>query len=367
MEFSEISAWIHEQALPLWTTVGFDETSGTVWEALSHGGRPLSGRAKRMQVQMRQAYCFARACRLKGQSEHRVQDLTHKAEQLVKFALDSGVDPGTGYLASELAPDGTILAAPHNLLDVAHLLLAISELIRTGKDMTAELSQAEAMLSQLKATDLGWRPSLHADDDAPMSHVPHMHLFEAATALYSVTARDRFDQIATTCLTLFRDHVLQPDGAVPVMVSSEWEPLEFGQRVEPGLMAEWVFLIDAWERAAGKSSDIDLMPMFVHACAARDQAGALPDMSRPKSDTRRLWPQTELLKASIVLAKRGCVLPEGADPVSVAQMIWREYLDVPVKGGWYDQRAIDGVLVSRDMPASSFYHLLVALTLYADL
>lgn len=370
-----ISSWLATQALPLWSGVGYDTATGTVWEALDHDGTPLRDMTRRLRVQARQAYCFAVGA---GQAPDLVE-LPDQALALFRFALGQGVDPDTGNLGSLLNPDATLQAAAHDLYDVAFMLLAAAALIRAGHDIDAELAQVEAMLARLEAPR-GWYESAAqaqaaasgADSEAGCGRRrqnPHMHMFECATALYAATGEARFKDMAQVSLDLFRDVFLQPDGAVFEYFTADWQPLDDGQAVEPGHMVEWVYLLDAWEQATGETSGVDMMAIFTHACAARDAVGALPDSSRPKAQTRRCWPQTELLKASIALTRRGETLPSGADPETVVQMLWDEYLDVPVPGGWYDKRGLDGALLSGNMPASTFYHILVALNMYvaADL
>jgi mannose-6-phosphate isomerase len=366
MDKTVISSWLATQALPLWSTTGFDAETGTVWEALDHKGAPLRKMTRRLRVQARQAYCFAAG----ATQAPELVDLNDQALMLFRFALEQGVDPVSGNLGSLLNPDATLQAAAHDLYDVAFMLLAASALIRAGHEIETELAQVEAMLARLEAPRGWYESAAQAQAAATGGEIgrrrqnPHMHMFECATALYAATGEARFKDMAQVSLDLFRDVFLQPDGAVFEYFTADWQPLDEGQAVEPGHMVEWVYLLDTWEQVTGESAGVDMMSIFTHACAARDASGALPDSSRPKAQTRRCWPQTELLKASIALTRRGETLPAGADPDTVMQMLWDEYLDVPVAGGWYDKRGLDGKLLSDNMPASTFYHILVALNMY---
>lgn len=361
LSVGDIDRWLTHAALPLWSQTGWDDATGTVWEALDHQGQPLSGMTRRLRVQARQAYCFAAAA---PRAPH-LPALRDQALTLFRFVRDRGVDPQTGNLGALMDPDTRVTTAPHDLYDIAFMLLAASALIEAGHDIDADLAWLESALARLKAPRGWYESAAQAESrDGRRRQNPHMHMFECATALYAATGAPRFLLLAEECLDLFRTVFLHPDGDVLEYFTADWQPMREDQAVEPGHMAEWVYLLDAYEQASGKSCGVDLAALFARVWATRDQAGALPDRSRPRAGTRRSWPQTELLKACLVLERRGLPLPAGAGSQAALAMLWREYLDVPVAGGWYDKRDLDGGLVSENMPASTFYHILVALEMY---
>lgn len=350
----DLTRWINEAALPLWTRIGVDHRTGTVWEALDHHGQPLSDMQRRLRVQARQAYCFSKS----DVAEH--QDL---ALQLFRFVMDQGFDPETGYMAAYLDADTRILTAPHDLYDMSFVFLAASGLIDAGFDMSKDLARLEAALAQLKAPR-GWYEN--AARSLPRRQNPHMHMFEAFTALFTSTGAPRFRDMAEECLGLFRDVFLARDGRVLEYFDTDMQPLEdCDQVIEPGHMAEWVYLLDRYEAATGRDCGVDLAHLFTAVLQRQDGTGLLPDRYEPKmSDSRRLWPQTELFKAVLALKQRGLALPDDIQPDDVLERIWRTYFAVPVHGGWYDQFSRDGTLLSQNMPASTFYHILIAFRFY---
>lgn len=345
--------WLTEEALPLWTSTGVDAATGTVWEALDHTGAPLADMERRLRVQVRQAYCFAQS-----------QDPAHHALalQLFRFAMDKGFDPETGNLGARLAPDCRLISAPHDLYDLAFMLLAAAALIEAGFDVTADLARLETELARLKAPR-GWLESTEAP--ARRRQNPHMHMFETSTALFAATGEARFCSMAEECLGLFREVFLAADGRVLEFFDTGWQPLPPDQQaVEPGHMAEWIYLIHRYEMLTGQDSGLDLAHLFAAVAERRDAAGLLPDRSDPLSGSRRMWPQTEFLKAGVALRRRGLKLPAGCSPEEVLALMWRDYLQTPVPGGWYDKRSSAGGLLSQNMPASTFYHILVAFRFY---
>jgi len=346
IEAARVRRWLYDAALPLWSTAGIDPSGAGAWEALDHRGQPLAARNKRLRVMPRQAYVFASA----GGA------YVALARQLFDFAMTRGFDPNTQYLAHLLAPDGTILDAPHDLYDLAFMFLAASALTEAGEDVSADLAVLVDKLALLKAPR-GWQE--RAGGKLPRRQNPHMHLFEAMTELYRVTQDAAYRAIADDCLGLFKEVFLQADGRVFEFFDAEWAPWP-EQAVEPGHMAEWIWLLHRYETATGDSHGVDLEALWAAALRGRDGALFLRDVSEPLAETRRLWPQTEHLKASLVIGGQGELKPD-----QILERLFESYLATDVPGGWYDKRSCpDGALLSEDMPASSFYHLFSAMSAY---
>ncbi|MCC8940398.1 AGE family epimerase/isomerase, partial [Bradyrhizobium sp. Arg68] len=105
--------------------------------------------------------------------------------------------------------------------------------------------------------------------------------------------------------------------------------------------------------------------LLASALRYRDATGCLIDEGDAEGNirrqTRRLWPQTELAKAWIAQAEAG---ESGAADEARAALVLleRHYLSHPVAGGWYDQFDREGNSLVATIPASSFYHVLCAIT-----
>jgi mannose-6-phosphate isomerase len=63
----------------------------------------------------------------------------------------------------------------------------------------------------------------------------------------------------------------------------------------------------------------------------------------------RLWPQTERLRAALMLGEVDAAL-------SAANAIWR-FLDLPVRGVWRERMDEAGEFLEGSSPATSLYHL----------
>ncbi len=343
--------WLTETALPLWSGPGLHPTSGLAWEALDLQGQPMPIPV-RLRVQARQAYVFARFAAAGTAPD----DMLSKAQHLLNWIMVDGHDPATGHLGAISEPDGTLLAAPHDLYDLAFVVLAVAALADAGIDTT---THRVALLSGLEtlSADQGWFET--AAHRLPRRQNPHMHMFEASTAVFGATGDPAYREIADRCLALFRETFLQPDGLLLEMFNADWTPDAAAQVIEPGHMAEWIWLLSDYERVTGSMSGIDMGPMWDYILAHRTPLGFLPDTSNPLSETCRLWPQSELLRAAIVMQRKGDKRLSAKD---VLTDLWTHYLRAPVPGGWVDCLTIDGTPVAQTMPASTFYHVYGALT-----
>lgn len=345
--------WLETEVYPLWSGAAIDPSTGVSWEALDHAGRPLRDIDRRLRVQARQAYCFASTGRA---------DLLDLGERQFRFAMDRGIDPRTGHLVAVFDSRLGILSAPHDLYDLAFMLLAASSLTQHGRLRADDLPRLEAGLARLKAPR-GWHEN--AAHALPRRQNPHMHLFEAATELYRVTRARRYLAIADECLGLLRDVFLQQDGRLLEYLTADLTPVaETCQSVEPGHMAEWISLLHRYERVTGRAAGVDLAGLFAGVQARKLRSGFLPDYSQPHVPTRRLWPQLEYLRAAMVMYWRGQSLLSEDQPAAIMDRIQRDYLTAIVPGGWFDQRDGDGALCSKLMPASTLYHLQLAIRAY---
>ncbi len=84
----------------------------------------------------------------------------------------------------------------------------------------------------------------------------------------------------------------------------------------------------------------------------------LDDFS-PHDPCARLWPQTERLKAGALAARLTGEAKYFSMAASAADALKR-YLATPIPGLWYDRIDAAGKIVDEPAPASSFYHLVVA-------
>ncbi|RKT32206.1 mannose-6-phosphate isomerase [Roseovarius halotolerans] len=347
--------WLEEAAYPLWSGRGVDPATGIVWEALDHAGKPLFDSDRRLRVLARQAYCFVGSGR---------PTLVELGERQFRYAMDHGFCAQSGRLAAVFDSHLNIRHAPHDLYDLAFMLLAASTLLAQGRLRADDLPRLEAALGVLKA-GCGWFETM--DQALPRRQNPHMHLFEAATELYHITGAPRFLGIAEECHDLFSTLFLQKDGRILEHYDAGLQPLTGArQSVEPGHMAEWIYLLHRYQQVTGRSPGSVPERLFAAVQRHRTESGFLPDRADPRVATRRLWPQLEYLRAAAVMRQRGHTLDLRDTPEQIMSRIARDYLDKAVPGGWFDRCDARGKVISSVMPASSLYHLQPAIRILAE-
>ena len=91
---------------------------------------------------------------------------------------------------------------------------------------------------------------------------------------------------------------------------------------------------------------------------------SMNDEMLPVDLTARLWPQTERIKAAVSLAAeaqgdraRAGLLIQASSGIDALE----RYLDVAVRGAWWDKMTPAGLFVSEPAPATSFYHIVGAI------
>ncbi len=357
----ELSRWLLDVAYPLWASRGVDNVHGGFHESLDGDARPAC-EPRRIRVQARQTYCFARAVSLGWNGG---------AESLLAaglFYVRSHYRRPDGLFRTLVAPDGTPLDERAFLYDQAFVLLALAESYRAlghDPDLVADArALREALYTRLKLPGGGFGSEVNRP--VPVLANPHMHLLEAALAWMEVSEdpawKDLADEIAHLALQRFSD---PRTGALREQFGSDWTQLgpEAGPVVEPGHQFEWAWLLSRWCRgipgAAFSKAErlVEIGETYgVHRGVA--VMGLLDDFT-VIDGSARLWGQTERLKASLYLARRG--QPRyWAAAASAVVSLWK-FLEMRTPGLWHDRLAADGQFVPSRVPASSFYHIVSAL------
>ncbi len=195
---------------------------------------------------------------------------------------------------------------------------------------------------------------------------PQMHLFEAMIATFDATGDPIFQNLAGNLYGLFVANLFDPRRQVlGEYFEEDWSRIEPVQ-VEPGHQAEWVWLLKGFERITGCPTGRHRSQLLASALRYRDDVtGCLFDEGDADGNirkfTRRLWPQTEIAKAFIAQTEAG--EPGASDEALKAlDRLYQHYLRHPVLGGWYDQFDHDNKSLVDFIPASSFYHVVCAIS-----
>ncbi len=367
---ARLKAWLFDDALPLWLANGIDRRSGGFFERLDQSGRPLS-EPRRSRVQPRQIYCFTEAGRLgwtgawQGVVSDGLENFFHR------FCNEDGTVISLG------SPDGGVLDASFNLYNQAFALFAYAQVGAVLPDRHAEMrDRAVSLLTHMTSNYA--HPARGFEESRsralPLRSNPHMHLFEAFLAWEAVDKEGPWSSMADDIADLCLERFIDPEtGGLREFFDEKWAPMpgETGRLVEPGHQFEWAWLLVRWSvsrqrndalRKARRLFDIN-REFAVDEKRGVAVMGLLDDFS-VHDPVARLWPQTEWIKAAIILA-------EQADPANRSQyqaqihqavVALEQFLEVPVAGLWRDKLTAEGIFVEEPAPASTFYHIVCALS-----
>ncbi|WP_372784471.1 AGE family epimerase/isomerase [Phenylobacterium sp.] len=351
-------AWLGEAALPLWASAGVDPVGGLFQEALTADGRPVEG-PRRARAQARQVFVFASAAAA-GYGE---RWLAVAQTGWARFA--AAYRRPDGLFINRAAADGTPLDKGADVYEQAFALLAMAAL--EGADPGAGDRPGEAGRT-LDALETRRVPAGGFREAGPHPYQAncHMHLFESALA-WEAAGGPRWvalsDEIAELAMSRFIDPAT---GALREFFDADWRALAGeGGLVEPGHQFEWAWLLDRWGKARAKPAALAAARrLFENGLRGVDPVreaavNALWDDFSVRDGSARLWPQTEHLKAAVAMG-------DESQGLRAARGL-AQYLDTPMRGAWRDKLKPDGTFVEEPAPATSFYHLMVAiLTLTAQ-
>ena len=352
-------AWAIDHALPFWAGNARDDKGG-FYEELSHNYAPNKAAIRRLRVQARQIYTYSFAHELGW------YDGLKTADKTLNFMLEKGFMPDDkrGFIHL-LGPDYSVVDARRDLYDHAFYLLALAWHARVS-GRRSSLALADSLLAfldnALGADNGGYLEGLPLDDprNALRRQNPHMHLLEAFMALYDASGDDKYLARAGRIVTLFKKHFFNRDtGTVTEFFHRGWTPAHGakGKTVEPGHAAEWIWLLGQYEartqvdtrRYANALYENLLQIPGLYLSDELDRDG------KTRRATKRLWVQTELVKAHISQADFGNI--DAADKAAdTLQGILRDYLKP--NGTWTDTLGENGLPIFGPIPTSTFYHIL---------
>jgi mannose-1-phosphate guanylyltransferase/mannose-6-phosphate isomerase len=346
-----LDTWIRTSALPLWWALGADHERGGFYEALSPQGEPRPA-PRRGRTQGRMIFVYAQAGAMGWQGPWRAA-----ARHGLDYMLSRFLRPD-GLIRSLVGLDGAPLDESAALYDQAFALLGMASLHAVNPDAGDLMGISARMrpaIEALRHPQGGFRET----GAHPFQANAHMHLFEACLAWEEAGDSSwaaLSDEVAALALGAFIDH----RGVLSEFFDADWNraPGDDGRLVEPGHQFEWAWLLDRWGRRRGRADgQIAARALYdagrqgvdpVRGCAVNE---LWDDFSR-RDDSARLWPQTEHLKAALVLGE-----PEEA---LGAFNCLKSYLETPASGVWRDKLRSDGTFIDESAPATSFYHIACA-------
>ena len=358
---ARLSAWLRSKALPIWCTLGQND-SGAFEETLALDGRRVRS-SKRARVQARQIYAYGQAGLLGWQGPWR-------------RAVESGMDylnqrftRSDGLLRSVLDVDGQPIDEHASLYDQAFLLLALA-ITRRSIDR-GDLETQAATVRDLLLAERSHKGGLTEVGAKPYQANPLMHRLEASMAWEKVSAEPGWRDLSDSIVAIARTRLIdQKIGLIGEFFDDNWTPPgdRRSELIEPGHQLEWSGLLAQHAKTRGDDKLGALAwELYLSGLDGFDPHKEVIIDSRNingtvRSERARLWPQTEWLKASLIFAtlsddgRREFCLNQAA---RAEASLWR-YLTSD--GLWKDKLLEVGRFIDEPAPASSFYHIMAAYT-----
>lgn len=367
--------WLGDEAYPLWFSAGVDRDGFGFFEKIQPDGTPLRS-PRRARVVGRQIYCFSQAHRF---------GWTGPAKEVIRHGLDAlprFLRRDDGLACTLVSDEGEPVNCAIDLYDQAFVLFGLAAALPFADDPVPLIARAdrlrETLIAHLGHPVAGFEET--APRTLPLKANPHMHMLEAVLAWAEAAANPApwnalADQIAELALARFIDPAT---GALHEFFDGDWNRMGGDLAVvEPGHQFEWGWLLMRWGLLRGREDALVTGKWLVHIGEDHglDPArGVLfaelhPDLSL-RDPVSRLWPQTERIKAWVLLAENAgddaalkhSALGKAAEAVNAIMRYFRA--DLP--GSWFDRMTPDGTLIEEPAPASSFYHIVCAAQVLKD-
>ncbi|HVZ29771.1 MAG TPA: AGE family epimerase/isomerase [Asticcacaulis sp.] len=352
--------WLFDYAAPLWASEGICG-DGMFAERLTLDGKRVD-MPRRLRVQARQIYSFCAIGQLGWNGPWR---------EIVTRAVDILLAKGRrsdGLFVHLFSPEGDVVNQSLDLYDHAFGLFALAHaghaLGRSDLLTIAEDIQAKLDADWWREAGGYWEGEL--TPCPPYRQNPHMHMLETAYANWQASGSEAWRMRLDRLGTLFENKFWDPQsGAVTEYFDDAWNRLDGpdGRIVEPGHCLEWAWLFEV--ALPSKTHISDGLTCFARQHGVDAERGvAFNEVwldGRPKDQTARLWPQTERLKAAMARLRRTGDASEMEEAVKAYTGL-ALYFETPARGVWRDRLKADDAWIEEDAPASSFYHIVCALT-----
>lgn len=370
---------LYKNWVPHWAKMFSDAENGGFYERLDVNGKPYKNIPRRLVTQCRQIFVYSHADMITGQRQYR--DLVEKAfSYLVKNYRVSE----TGGWRFSIKPDGSPEDTTYDLYGHAFLVFCCTYYYRLTKDQTALDYAADTLKFIDKNFRLENAPGFAEALDEnlkPLDRVrrqdPHMHLFEACLFMYRITKEEPYLAMAKEIMDLFTEYFWDKEnGTLAEFYDENLQPhAEQGEISQPGHHFQWIWLLEKFQETRRKKNPyyFDLMEdLFEWA----DKYGfdpayggiydALNMQGDVISDTKRIWPIMEALKAYPVINRMH------NDPhyctrraEDLVTLLRAHYLDDD--GTWTEHLTRDMEPLIEDMPGTTPYHIYLGIAALGEI
>lgn len=349
--------WLVQDALPLWTTRGFDPATGGFHEGITQAGVALNA-PRRARVAPRQLYAIETARALGGDLDPAF--LIRAMDGFLAQYLRSD-----GLVRTLVSPEGLPLDDAVSLYDQPFALLALATLTPAvgARAETVAAALRDQLVLLLKHPLGGFREG--RSTAGPMLANPNMHLLEAFLAWDAVSDDLTWSRLAGEIAEVALSRMIDPaTGALSEVFDGDWSPAPLNERrVEPGHQFEWGWLLMRWSRLGGgeraRRAALRLIEIGEICGVDPDRNVAVNLLGSDLAVTDAgvlLWPQTERVKAHAQTAKDDGH-PQSWTRLAASLASLERFLTTPAAGLWFDIMGAGGEMMGAHARATSFYHL----------
>jgi mannose-1-phosphate guanylyltransferase/mannose-6-phosphate isomerase len=352
-------------AFETWAKVGWDWERGGFVEQLNMDGTPDADATRRVRVQARQIFSFAKAIDMGWPEVDTAMLLVEKGLSYIDERLRH---PDGGFVHL-INPDGDVIDARRDLYDHAFMILAGAAAYQAiGSELGLKIADDAIAYIDANLKDHehgGWFES--SERELPRRANPHMHMLEAMLEYYAATGDESAFVRAAEVVRLFETKFFNP--ATDVMAeffAADWslEGPEDEVIWEPGHHYEWATLLYIYEQVTGHDS-VSWRRRLI-AKADRDginsengfAVNALRADDVVTNSNSRLWHQLERFRSKLTHPMQDNTNKNELQLYTVFEC----YLDLGPRGGWLDQVDEEGNDASNWVPASMLYHAVTALS-----
>ena len=373
---AQIRNWLGECALPLWSGTGLDASVGGFFDDLTATGKAVQNVPKRLRVQARQVYVFSHAHLLGWMPPPGQVSPLDAATRGFEFMTAHYWRDEPGGFAYAVDRTGVVTDPQVGLYEQAFALFACAWYLRASGDDRAKI-WAERVLEFIDghladSANGGYFDNLSRD--LPRRQNPHMHLLEALLAMHSATGGEDALARARNLVELFRQRFFDPAaGTLGEFFDAAWQTAEgtAGDIVEPGHHYEWIWLLYHYSAAAGDDieGEADALYRFAERHGIDHEPGPTEGLVYDSllrrgvdlDDNKRLWGQTEAIKAQTARIE---FIGDEAARARLDDLLDRLFAChlIGNTGLWREHLARDGTPLRDTVPATSLYHLFLALT-----
>jgi len=200
----------------------------------------------------------------------------------------------------------------------------------------------------------------------------HRLLLEAALAWMQAGTSPRWRALASQIVELTLEHLIEPQQSCPgKALAAGRHPVVAGDAevIEPGQQFQWSWLLERWSQLSGDGYAANVALGLYNAGQRGDDVAVgvnRRDTARPDAAGGRIatfWPQTERLKAALLLCGRATAIERVRFESQALQACsaLRRHLDLETRGLWSDNSKADGEFVPETVPARTFHHVVSAI------